>query len=59
MEGWIKADPNEKPGVIHDVLWSDGSVSNRCSVDDNIEGWQDYVAKSIYFEHITHWRPSK
>ena len=54
-DGWIVADPNCPPKVLHDVRWHDGDVIQSCYPNDPKGEWARHCAAG----NITHWRPCK
>lgn len=59
-DGWIVADPNFRPKVMYDCMWSDGEIWPDQLPEDSDGAWRRYcTAKSGEGDTITHWRPSK
>lgn len=57
-DGWIVADPNCPPDVVHDALWSDGEVYSGRGAEDDLDWWM-HLCETNDQTYVTHWRPSK
>lgn len=59
-DGWIVADPECRPSVKYDALWSDGHLASGYTPNDTKKDWRHYCTDDRDGDaYITHWRPSK